>query len=89
MSAGKITAIAFDLAGVLIEENDYPLSPEEQVLERQFGYFNSDKEFYSWAKEELGTTQDKVEKMIQTIFSISMTLGSRKSSLKFHQSSLL
>ena len=42
MDKRKIKAIAFDLVGVLLKENDYLLSPQEQILEKQFGNINFD-----------------------------------------------
>lgn len=67
MSKKKIKAIAFDLVGVLLRENNYPLSPQEQILERQFGNINPDPEFYSWAMKQLNISQDHVEQMVRNI----------------------
>lgn len=46
MNNNKIKAIAFDLVGVLLKERDYPLSFQEQILEKQFGNINPDNKFY-------------------------------------------
>ena len=40
-----IKVIAFDLVGVLVRENDFALTPEEEKLERMFGPNINDEEF--------------------------------------------
>lgn len=67
MNERKIKAIAFDLVGVLLKENDYPLFLQEQILEKQFGNINFDHEFYSWATKQLNTSQDHIRQMVQNI----------------------
>lgn len=69
MNERKIKAIAFDLVGVLLKENIYPLSPQEQILEKQFGNINFDHKFYSWATKKLNTSQDHIRQMVQNIIS--------------------
>ena len=49
----QIKAIAFDLGGVLMGETDYAFSPEEGILESQFGNINTDKEYFEWAKNKI------------------------------------
>jgi hypothetical protein len=38
MKTIQINAIAFDLVGVLVKENNYPLSDIEQILERKWNH---------------------------------------------------
>jgi HAD superfamily hydrolase (TIGR01509 family) len=63
----NIKAIAFDLGGVLLKENDILLSPLEQALENQIGKINPDSEYYSWAAKQLDISKDYIEKAVQNI----------------------
>lgn len=58
-----IKAIAFDLGGVFLQENDFPLSQTEDMLERQFGKINSNNEYYVWARQATNLLQEEVEQM--------------------------
>ncbi|MDR0860285.1 MAG: hypothetical protein LBO09_04895 [Candidatus Peribacteria bacterium] len=62
-----ITAIAFDLGGVLIKENEYHLSPTEQLLERQFGNINNDETYYQRAIKETGLSKKEIKKIVEHI----------------------
>jgi HAD superfamily hydrolase (TIGR01509 family) len=67
MNKQTIKAIAFDLGGVLIKEKIYPLSPQEQILEKQFGHINPDQKYYAWASEQLNLSRDRIEQMVRDI----------------------
>ena len=41
-----IKAIAFDLWGCLIRENDIKMTPQEEILEKEFGNLNSDEKYF-------------------------------------------
>jgi len=63
----NIKAIAFDLGGVLVKENDYQLSEIEEILERQFGNINTNDAYFSWATQELNLSRAKTEEMVKDI----------------------
>jgi HAD superfamily hydrolase (TIGR01509 family) len=63
----KINAIAFDLGGVLIKEKDYPLSPEEEILEKSFGNINNNEEYLDWAGKKTNFSKDKIKKVTEKI----------------------
>lgn len=63
----NIKAIAFDLGGVLVKENDYQLSEIEEILERQFGNINTNDAYFSWATQELNLSRAKTEEMVNDI----------------------
>jgi len=66
-SMSTIKAIAFDLGGVLIEENDYPLSAIEEILEQQFGKINTNEAYYSWAQKTTNLSEEKIKTMVENI----------------------
>lgn len=53
-----IKVIAFDLVGVLVFENDYPLNEIEAKIERLFGPNKSDEQFINNVKENILNTSD-------------------------------
>ncbi len=63
----KVNAIAFDLVGVLVKENDCPLSVIERLLESKFGLINFDDDYYKWATEQTGLSKGKIEFLIKGI----------------------
>jgi len=67
MKAIQINAIAFDLVGVLANENNYPLSENEQILERKFGIINNNEEYFAWAMREIHVSKLEVERMTKNI----------------------
>jgi putative hydrolase of the HAD superfamily len=62
-----IKAIAFDLGGVLMEENDYPLSAIEETLEQQFGKINTNDEYYAWAQKATNLSEEEIKNMVKNI----------------------
>ena len=62
-----LKAIVFDLGGVLIKENNYPLSKDAQVLEKEFGNINYDNDYFEWAERTTGYSRDKIEAIIEDI----------------------
>lgn len=64
-----IKAIAFDFVGVFVKENDFELTPVQQVIERKFGILNSDKQFIEWCKKETGLSQQEIETNVRFIIS--------------------
>lgn len=63
----NIKAIAFDFMGVLGGENDTPLNNVDQILERQFGRLNYQKEYFSWAEKETGLSEEEIRKRVFNI----------------------
>lgn len=63
----NIKAIVFDLVGVLIEENDYPLSEGEQLLEKQFGKINTNEEYYKWAEKISNLPEEEIKNIVKEI----------------------
>jgi len=61
---GKIHAIAFDLWGVLIRENDFILSEIEQVLEKEFWNINSNEAYYERATKRTNLSKEKVREHV-------------------------
>jgi HAD superfamily hydrolase (TIGR01509 family) len=62
-----IKAVAFDLVGVLLRENNFVLDPVEAKLEKKFGVINTDAEFYAWAQTEMGSPRDVLEQKVKHI----------------------
>lgn len=56
-----IKSIAFDLWGCLLKENDYPMSKQEEILEKQFWNLNDDKEYFAWATKTLSLSEDQIK----------------------------
>ena len=52
-----IKAIAFDLGRCLIVENDIEMTPQEEILEKEFGNINSDEEYFAWATQTLSLSE--------------------------------
>lgn len=67
MMSNKIKAIAFDLVGVLAKENNFALSQQEQILERQFGIINNNEEYFEWAVKTTKITKEEIEKATRNI----------------------
>ncbi len=66
----KIKIIAFDFVGVLVKEKDIKLSELQNKLERKFGSFNTDIEYYNWAEKETKLSVDKIKKETEKIINI-------------------
>lgn len=64
-----IKAIAFDFVGVFVKENDFELTPVQEVMERKFGVLNTDKQFLDWCKNETGLSQKEIETSVKFIIS--------------------
>ena len=62
-----IKAIAFDLGGCLICENDIEMSPQEEILEKEFGNKNSDEEYFAWATQTLSLPEIEIKSIIRNI----------------------
>ncbi len=63
----NIKAIAFDLWGVFLQENDYPLSETEQMLEKQFWKINTNEAYYKRAMKKTHLSQEEIEKITKDI----------------------
>jgi FMN phosphatase YigB (HAD superfamily) len=63
----NIKAIAFDLGGVLTQENEYPLSAVEEILEKQFGKINTNEAYYAWAKNATNLYEEEIKDMVDDI----------------------
>lgn len=63
-----IKAIAFDLGRCLIRENDIKMSPEEEILEKEFGNINSDKEYYAWATQTLSLSEKEIKSILKNLW---------------------
>jgi len=59
-----IKSIAFDLWGCLLKENDYPMSKQEEILEKQFWNLNDDKEYFAWATKTLSLPEEKIKSIL-------------------------
>ena len=70
----KIKAIAFDLGGVLIKENDYSLTEKAQILEKSFGKINNNDEYLDWATKTTNFSKKEInqitEEIIQNIYDL-------------------
>ena len=62
-----IKAIAFDLWGVLMQENEYPLSAVEETLEKQFGKINTNEAYYAWAQKATNLSEEEIKDMVSDI----------------------
>ena len=62
-----IKAIAFDLGRCLIRENDIEMSPQEEILEREFGNINSDEEYFARATQTLSLSKKEVKYIITNL----------------------
>lgn len=62
-----IKAIAFDLGGCLIWENNIEITPQEEILEKEFGNINSDGEYFAWATERLSLSEEKIKSIIKNL----------------------
>ena len=62
-----IKAIAFDLGGCLVRENDIEMSPQEEILEKEFGNINSDKEYFAWATQTLSLSEEEIESILANL----------------------
>ncbi|MFH1840934.1 MAG: HAD-IA family hydrolase [Candidatus Shapirobacteria bacterium] len=63
----KIKAIAFDLMGVIVQENDVPLTPVEILLESKFGLINNDQDYYIWARQKTDLPIEEINILIDSI----------------------
>ena len=63
-----IKAIAFDLGGCLILENDIEMTPQEEVLEKEFWILNFDQEYFSWASQTLSISEEEVKSILTSLF---------------------
>lgn len=50
-----------------MEENDYPLSEKEEILESQFGKINTNEAYYEWAKKATNLSEEEIKEMIENI----------------------
>lgn len=70
----QIRAIAFDLGGVLIKENDYSLSDIAKILESNFGKINNDEDYYDRASKITNLPKEKIieitENIVENIYSL-------------------
>lgn len=63
-----IKAIAFDLWGCLLKENDIKMSSCEELLEKQFGNINFDDEYFSWACQFFSLSEWEVRSILLNLF---------------------
>ena len=62
-----IKAIAFDLGRCLICENDIKMTPQEEILEKEFGNINSDEEYFTWATQTLSISKNEIESILKNL----------------------
>ena len=62
-----IKAIAFDLWGCLIRENDIKMTPQEEILEKEFGNLNSDEKYFSWATQTLSLSKWEITSILSNL----------------------
>ena len=62
-----IKAIAFDLGGCLVRENDVEMSPQEEILEKEFGNINFDKEYFAWATQTLSLSEKEIKSILANL----------------------
>jgi HAD superfamily hydrolase (TIGR01509 family) len=74
----QITTIAFDLGGVLITEIDYPLSKEEDIIERKVFSINNQEDAYKKAMQLTGLDIINVKKAFKNICQNLYTLREPK-----------
>ena len=63
-----IKAIAFDLWGCLIWENDIEMAPQEEILEKEFGNINSDEEYFAWATQALSLSEKDIKSILKNLW---------------------
>ena len=63
-----IKAIAFDLGRCLICENDIKMSPQEEILEKEFGNINSDEEYFAWATQTLSMSEKEIKSILKNLW---------------------
>lgn len=63
-----IKAIAFDLGGCLIWENDIEMTPQEEILEKEFGNINSDEEYFIWATQTLSLSEKEIKSILANLW---------------------
>lgn len=63
-----IKAIAFDLGCCLIWENDIEMSPQEEILEKEFGNINSDEEYFAWATKTLSLPEKEIKSILTDLW---------------------
>ena len=66
-SMNNIKAIVFDLWWVFAEENEYPLSETEKILEQQFGKINTNEAYYAWAQKATNLSEEEIKTMVEDI----------------------
>ena len=64
-----IKAIAFDLGGCIIRENDIEMSPQEEILEKEFGNLNSDEEYFARATKTLSLSEKEIKPIVRNLCS--------------------
>ena len=62
-----IKAIASDLGGCLLKENDIEMTSQEEILEREFGNINFDEEYFSWAKQTLSLSEWEIKSILKSL----------------------
>lgn len=63
-----IKAIVFDLGCCLIWENDIEMTPEETILEKEFGNKNSDEEYFAWATQTLSLSEEEIKSILTDLW---------------------
>lgn len=63
-----IKAIAFDLGGCLLKENDIEMSLQEEILEKEFGNINSDEEYFAWATQTLSLSKKEIKAILNNLW---------------------
>jgi HAD superfamily hydrolase (TIGR01509 family) len=63
----ETTAIAFDLGGVLMKENNYNLTLEAKIVEKELNKINDDNDFINRIEEGNNMTKSEVELSIKEI----------------------
>lgn len=63
-----IKAIAFDLGRCLICENDIEMTPQEEILEKEFGNINSDEEYFAWATQTLSMSENEIKSILKNLW---------------------
>ena len=63
-----VKAIAFDLWGCLLKENDCSMTEQEEILEKQFWNLNNDKEYFAWATKTLSLSEEQIKAILSPIW---------------------
>ena len=50
-----------------MQENDYPLSAVEEILEKQFGKINTNEAYYAWAQKITNLSEEEIKDMVDDI----------------------